>query len=221
MKLLFSQFSAPISLEDGCLCSIIIENQQAFRAIIKDIHRQLNGEPGSCVLSAKGKPLDMPKHAEMFTEIVPFPCNRKTLITRAIATIEQRSMETEYFERSRSVFASIEKLLTELCEDYPLSFDGDKLSISGLLKQLNLSIEESPESDLDAILSYMDMVAEFERDKLFIFVNLRNYFNDKELANFFYTTRLRKHRILLIEGSEHPLLPEEQRVIIDADLCEI
>lgn len=221
MKLVFSPYSEPLPLEEGCVCSIVMENQQAFRSLIRDIHKQLNDEQGTCVLSSKHKPIPISKYAEMFTETVPFPCNRKTLLARAISTIEHRAMESEYFERSRSVFAAIERLLAELCEDYPLTFDGDKLTISSLLKQVNLAVEETPENDLEAIISYMDMVTEFEREKLFIFVNLRSYFSDDELADFFYTTRLRKHRILMIEGSEHPLLPNERRIIIDGDLCEI
>ena len=221
MKLLYSQYSSPIPLEEGCICSIVIENQSEFRMLIKDIQRQLNDEPGNCVLSCGGKPISMSKYAEMFCQIVPFPCNRKTLLSRAISSIEHRAAETEYFERSRWVFAEVELLLQELCEDYPLTFEGDKLTISSLLKQVNLSVEETAENDLDAILSYMDMVAEFEREKLFIFVNMRSYFSDEELAEFFYTTHLRKHRVLMIEGSEHPLLPEEKRIIIDGDLCEI
>lgn len=221
MKFLFSLYSDPIPLEEGCVCSLVIENQRMFRTLIKDIHQQINGENGCCVLSENGKPLSLSKYAELFCEIVPFPCNRKTLLTRAIAAIEHRAMETEYFERSRNVFAEIERLLSELCEDYPLVFDGENLSISALLKQVNLTVEEAPENTLESIISYMDMVAEFERPKLFLFVNLRSYFSDEELVEFFYTASLRKHRILMIESSVRPLLPGERRVIIDSDLCEI
>lgn len=221
MKLLFSQYSPPVPLEEGCACSIVIENQSAFRSLIKDIRHQLCDEPGTCVLSSEGKLLSISKHAEMFTEIVPFPCNKKTLLTRIISQIESRAMESEYFERYHLVLSGIEQLLTELCGEYPLTFDSDKLTIASFLKQANLAVEEAPENDIDAIISYMDMVAEFEREKLFIFVNLRSYFSDEELTDFFYTICLRKHRILMIEGSEHPLLSGERRTIIDRDLCEI
>lgn len=91
----------------------------------------------------------------------------------------------------------------------------------GLLKLAELSVGPAEEGGLQTALDYMDLVARLERDKLFLFVNLRGYYACDELERFFRAVRLHKHRVLMLEAREYPLLPGEKRVLIDADLCEI
>ena len=58
-------------------------------------------------------------------------------------------------------------------------------------------------------------------DEIAIFVNLRSYFPDDSISRFLQTALDHQYRLLLVDAWEHPKLPEEQRLIIDKDLCEI
>lgn len=74
---------------------------------------------------------------------------------------------------------------------------------------------------LERLLDYMELVRCYDREKLFIFVNLRSYFPDDSIRRFLQTALDHQYRLLLVDAWEHPKLPEEQRLIIDKDLCEI
>ena len=58
-------------------------------------------------------------------------------------------------------------------------------------------------------------------DEIAILVNLRSYFPDDSISLFLQTALDHQYRLLLVDAWEHPKLPEEQRLIIDKDLCEI
>lgn len=74
---------------------------------------------------------------------------------------------------------------------------------------------------IEKLIDYMSLVREFDRDKLFVFVNLRSWFTDDEVSLFVNTVLAHKHMILLIDNCEYPKLENERRIIIDRDLCEI
>ena len=58
-------------------------------------------------------------------------------------------------------------------------------------------------------------------DEIAILVNLRSYFPDVSISRFLQSALDHQYRLLLVDAWEHPKLPEEQRLIIDKDLCEI
>lgn len=220
MKFLFSPYCPPIVLEEGCICTLVIENRPMFRTIVADIHEQINGERGDCVLSQNEAPIEMAKYMELFSEIIPFSCGRKTLLTKALNAVDRFAIQ-DLFEMTRDLSARIERYLLELSEAYSISFDADKIMPSGLLKLANAAIEEDVASPLDNMITYMDMVTELEREKVFCFLNLHGYFSVEELLPFFQTTKLRKHRLLLLETNEPLPIAGEKRVVIDEDLCAV
>lgn len=222
MKLLFSEFWEPLALEEGEFASLVVEHPPTFRALVADLHGQIcGGLPGECVLSEDGRPLELSRCAELFVEVVPFPGARRSLLTRAAAALERWAVAAEQYERTLSLLAQVERFLWELCDELPLTVDTQRLTVGGLLKLAELSVGPAEEGGLQTALDYMDLVARLERDKLFLFVNLRGYYACDELKRFFHAVRLHKHRVLMLEAREYPLLPGEKRVLIDADLCEI
>lgn len=97
---------------------------------------------------------------------------------------------------------------------------GYKLSIGGVIKAAGIGIADDYENDLERLLDYMELVRELERDKLFVLVNLRSYYSDADLNTFLDTVLQHAFRVLLIDGASRKLLQNEQRITVDADLCE-
>ena len=56
---------------------------------------------------------------------------------------------------------------------------------------------------------------------LSLYLIIRSYINDEEMELFVRTVLSHNYQVLDIETSEHPLLMDEFRVIIDEDMCEI
>jgi len=74
---------------------------------------------------------------------------------------------------------------------------------------------------IEKLIDYMSLVRDLEKEKLFVFVNMRSWFTEEELALFVNTVLAHKFHILLIDNCEYPKLKQEKRFVIDRDLCEI
>ena len=70
------------------------------------------------------------------------------------------------------------------------------------------------------LLDYMELVREFDHDKLFITVNLRSYYNDETILKFMETVLAHDYKVFMIENKDYPVLAKEKRRIVDEDLCE-
>ena len=66
----------------------------------------------------------------------------------------------------------------------------------------------------------MELVREFDRDKLFVLVGLRSFFADERVELFLKTTLDHGYRVLLLDSTAREKLSHEKRLTIDIDLCE-
>ena len=66
----------------------------------------------------------------------------------------------------------------------------------------------------------MQFYREVLGDRLFIFVNLRSYYNRKDVCDFVNTSIAHKYSLLLIDNKEFPIEECEERLVIDQDYCE-
>ena len=96
-----------------------------------------------------------------------------------------------------------------------------EVTVGALLKSVGITLRDDYPDALERLLDYMELVRRYERNKLFIFVNLRSYFPDDSVQRFLQTAIDHQYTLLLVDAWEHPRLPEERRLIIDKDLCEI
>lgn len=103
-----------------------------------------------------------------------------------------------------------------------LSAVNREVTSNGYLTQFGLFHDNNEYETLsEKIIDYMLNVRQFEGEKLFILVNYRNYVVKSEAEAFIKTIIGHKIKLLLIEGSEREKLRNENRIIIDTDLCEI
>ena len=65
-----------------------------------------------------------------------------------------------------------------------------------------------------------ELVREFDRDKLFVTVNMRTFFADGIMERFLETVRSHEFHVLMLESQSYARLAPEKRITIDADLCE-
>lgn len=118
------------------------------------------------------------------------------------------------------LLGNLECFISDLSFDLPCDVACAKMNIGSILKAVGLEISDDYDSDLERLLDYMAIVRELDREKLFIFVNLRSYYLDGEIQQFIATALSHEYRVLMVESSAHSLLPNENRTTVDADLCE-
>lgn len=215
------EMNAVLKFGSGEIVSLVIENSRFFRSIVSDIYTQINGGAGSAVLSIDNAPKDLAKYADMIESPISFSINTKTMQSRILAALERNAVDESFYMRTGELMRAVEQYFIELTQDYTADLYCSKLNISSLLKSLGVSIREEYSNQLEKYIDYMELTREFDRDRLFVFVNLRSFFSDKELLPFLETVSAHEYKILMIDNMAQAMLPREKRLIIDKDLCEI
>lgn len=221
MKFVYPYFDDVISFGEGFVYSIVAENQKVMRELVEDIASQAAGNNGECVLSISNKPCPINKNAELLTDFAPFDINQKTLISTIVSKLETQAVGEDHFSETSALLCKIENYVDDIAFDLDCEIKFTKLTVSSLLKACGLSIKDDYNNSLEKLIDYMDMVCRFEKEKLFVTVNMRSFFTDKEMNDFAETAVSHKFKILMLESVERTKLPYEKRLLIDDDMCII
>lgn len=221
MKFVHSEINHVFDTKTGKVPTLVIENPGLLYRLLVDIRGQLAGINGKCVVSNEGKILNFEKSAELLTEYVPFTINRKNLLNKASASLERSVMEGDLYVEAMELLHHVESFLLKASFDFNGDIIFSKMNFASLVKASGLEFREEYESLPEKVIDYMELVAEFEGEKLFILYNLRSLISDQETELFLDTALRREYNILMLESSEHSRLSNEQRYIVDDSLCEI
>lgn len=221
MKFVYPEISNVINTVADRVNTFVIENKQLFYRLVTDVYEQTEGFEGRAVVSQDNKILPFSKWVELHSCFVPFDLNRKTLLSKAASQLEKLAVSDDYYAQSIEILGTLESHLLGITSLMSGNLAFTKLNIGAIIKSVGLTFEEDDSTLCEKIIDYMELVREYDQDKLFIFVNLRSYICDEECEAFFETVLGHGFNILLIDNCESPVLINEKRCIIDSDLCEI
>lgn len=220
MKLVSPLFNSIIDISDGAVASLVIENQDLFRALLTDIAFQIGGADGQAVLSRDNKPIALSKNAELLREFAPFEINSKTIQTRIVSELEALSSNETNWLRTSELIGQFERFTTDLSLDLPCDVECTKLTFGSMLKSAGVSAVCRSDEPIGAVLEYMELIRALCGRRLFIAVNMRSFFSDQKMELFAKDVAAKKLDLLLLEGCDRPRLENERRWTIDRDLCE-
>lgn len=221
MKLVMKGIETVLDCSENKICTVVVENQRMLYNIIEDIERQIQGLEGESVLSEDNKILRMDKYAEQLMQFMPFDLNKKTLINRIVSYMQKIAVDEIHYEKTREFLAAWEKYCYDLEFELPVSLEFTKVNIESLLKSSGITISDDYDSLAEKVLDYIHLVECFECKKLFILVNMRSFVGNEEMQEFINNAVSRHYEVVLLDNREYPLLKNEKRYIIDADMCEI
>lgn len=179
-----------------------------------------HGYEGISVLSEGFEPIEESKYAEVIDNFLFFEINRKSLLTKLISYLEKRSTEEAFYYRTAELLAETEKLVRDLAMDLPCDVICSKMGIGNILRAISPGVPDDYENDLERLLDYMELTREFERDRMFILVNLRSYYKDEDIETFLATLLAHEFQVFLVDSVSRRKLANEKRTTIDSDLCE-
>lgn len=220
MKLSYPYLSEVFIIENQAVNTLVVESQKFFREILLDIKSQTEGCNGNTVLSDEGVTLSFSKYAEIITDFLSFDINRKELLTRVVSALEKEAYSETNFMQTQELLSSVESYIDTLAFEYSCDIVPTKIHMSGILKSAGILIQCDSKDPLDMLLDYMELVREFDHDKLFITVNLRSYYNDETILKFMETVLAHDYKVFMIENKDYPVLAKEKRRTVDEDLCE-
>lgn len=221
MKLTYPWLHTVLEWDDTEVQSLVIENPGLLYRFLCDLQGQIHGLDGEIVLSEKEAPIPIPKRVEFLTDFISWDGNNRKVVAKLISTLEKASTDDPFLQERNAILSRLEQYVYELADSQDLSVNVDNLTMTALLKAVGLRIDMEYESLGDRLFSYMDFVSRCEGDKLFVLYALRSVLAMDELSLFVETALRHGMRILLVDAVSHPLLPFENRVTIDSDLCVI
>ena len=142
------------------------------------------------------------------------------MVTKIIHALEKKAQNEENFSKTQQLIANLENFLNELAYDQDVDLIFEKLSLATLLKAVGIHVVIDYNKLVDRIYAYMDLVNRFDGAKLFILLNLRSFVQDEDLQQLTDTAMLHEMKLLLVDSRVYNLLPRENRLVIDEDLCE-
>lgn len=221
MKIAYKKMSTVVEILPDKVTSLVVESAQALYQLLMELKLAMEGCASEVVISEDEKPLAVEKKVILLTDFVNFTLNQKSLLTKIIGELDKISKEGSFYQDSQKILAEIENYIMKLTLDFPCELVCEKLTMSNMLKGIGIIIADEYDSLEERILAYMDLARELEGKELFIFVNLRCLIPQERLELMLDTALKREHKILLIDNVEYPKLDQENRIVIDADLCEI
>lgn len=220
MKWTHPELDRVFDTESGAVPTLVVENRPFFVRLLSDMHQQLDGCSGQTIISRNNCPMDFSRNAEILETFVPFDVNRKALLTKMLSALEKAAYAPEQTIPTGNILQQIQEYLEGIAFDFPCDIVFPKLSIGGLLKSAGPELRGEYHSICEAVLDYMELVQTFDRERLFITVNMRCFVSDDEMALFLPTVLSHGYHLLMLESHTYPLLPMESRTVVDDDLCE-
>lgn len=170
-------------------------------------------------MSVGDRPVSFASNAELIDSWLNFSLNRKTMINKVIGALEQKAVCEAYLQTAE-LLGGVERLVMELSESFPCDLVCKKLTIGNVFRGIGVELAEEGADPLEKLLDYMELVREFDREKLFFLVNLRSWYPDETIELFLQSVLGHGYKVLLIDSRDCQRLPSERRVTIDSDLCE-
>lgn len=221
MKLAYSTLQNIIEIKGDTVHSIVVENPKYYYNMVKDFMDQMEGKEGGWTVSENDKPLAVNKCVEVLFDFISINVNQKTLIAKIVNEMEQIANKQENINGTMQLLSDIERFVLYLNEDFDLSINCDKLTMSQLLKSIGISVSVETDDLIEILYSYMQLVRQFIGDKLFVFINLRSFVSQKQFSDFAMTIIGHGYQAIFLENKEYDKIAKESRLIIDQDLCEI
>lgn len=221
MKFAYPEISEVFNTENGMYNSVVIENKKLFTDIITDLYNQKDGFEGKTVVSENHVPIQISKRVDIIDKFIPLQLNTKSIVNGVASALEKCAVNEENISRALSLVAQTESFLLDLSFEFPCSISFENISISSIIKHSGINVESDSNSISEKVCEYMELVTEFEKRKMFVTVNMRSFVEDDEMEKFAETVIMHGYDIIAIENCAYKKLKNENRLIIDEDLCEI
>ena len=220
MILAHPQMDTVLEFDGAYINALVVENPDFYRHLLCDLYGQLQSDEGKLVLSDKGKTLAISKWVELVDNCIHFELNRKSLLAKICTAMERTAVSESFFLKTSELLCALEGYVDELAYELPGDIVCEKCSVAGLLKGIGISLRDEYDDPLERLLDFMELVQQFDRDKLFVLVGLRSFFADDRMELFLKSVLDHGYRVLLLDSMSREKLNREKRLTIDIDLCE-
>lgn len=222
---LFS-FDNNITLSNEYISILEIENKKLFSSFIRSFYAVCNGtEAEQKILLFDGEDeISFEKNCEIVIDPLGIDFNSKkisTAITNRLKTICNDEVELweKFIGTGDKLGKVVLEILSELEVDMTINTEWD---VARMIKAFSITIPEvASYTHLERILSYIDIISEFNIFKIIIFCNLKSLLDYDEIMELYKYSLYKKMPLLLLESSlTSDILTYEKKLTIDIEFDE-
>ncbi|UTY32238.1 type II-A CRISPR-associated protein Csn2 [Treponema putidum] len=223
MKLVYPDIENQIIFSENTINVLTIENETFFTEFVSELFSQYSGYEGKFILSEDNKELSIPKICEMILNPINININNKQNLNKVYSILKQSISDEYNYIKTCTIKSKILKHIDDilLSLDVPLK-RSEELDLISIFKAVNISFETENKNLLEKLIDYISASVELNQIRCFIFINLKQFLNFKDLSELYKFARYIKTNLFLIEGTYTSIKEDcEKSYIIDNDLCEI
>jgi len=221
MKLCHKNIESVLEFGDN-IPVLIIENPDYYTKLVSELIAQTNGYDGGFIIFENGVQLTF-GIVDLILSPFEISTNSKTMLTRLYKKLIEKINNEDFMQDMLDIQSKVANFISNIVDDFetPIDFSPD-IDFNYLFKSADIKFEENSNVDLcEKLVDYMKIVREFDKDKLFIFIGLKNYISKEKLEEFYKTIIANEYQIILFENISREKINCEKAVVIDDDLCEI
>lgn len=220
MRLINEQFDFIFDWDNRNINSLVCENQTTFYDFVKNL-LELNDD-GKFILSHNDKIINLSDAIDVILSPFSYDLNNKKFLDKLLSKIRENIFNThlyqDYLELNKNLVDFFNKISLDCDFDIEHNIDTDPKS---LIKYMNIRLSYKSEDPIENILIYMEYGKKLLGTKLFVFINLKQYFNEENIFNLCKYVEYNKYNVLFIDNKEYEKYPDEFVYIIDKDNCGI
>jgi len=224
LKLVLSHYSfeSPIEFKEDIVNYLVLENQRNFTDHLFEIYCQIKDEEGGFILSKNDENIEFFKNVELIVDPFSLNLNNKKMIGNLLAKMKDDAFGERHYLKTEGMLSTVYSTILSIARDQNFSVTmNEGVDIMGLFKLLDVRLEYTSDKLVDKICEYISICSEYSQTILFIFVNLRSFFTNDELKDFYKFLFYNKIHVLMIESRLSDISENEKAKIIDEDLCEV
>ena len=221
MKLLIPQCSLELYQTENTIDILTIEEPYTFASVVGDLWQQVTGNDGDCMLSELGASMAISKSADIIFNPFSLDCNNSKVL-KVIYQVLEREMDTETIELRGKIQQDLLELMDHIAETewYPLAYDVN-LELPTVFKLCNLKLDFQESALLERVHNYVRIMHQVCGVRLFVFVNLKQYFSNRELDLLYQDFLYENIWVVDFESAFRQVIEHENNVIFDKDFCLI
>jgi CRISPR-associated protein Csn2 len=213
MKLFFGGCDLEIEIEEGDLFGL---------CITENLWNQANGIDGEIFLTKGDKSLKLNKEGSVIFNPYSLDVNERKIINRVYSEMQEIA-DTNLYEQQSDINSDVVSLLDEIGTHFPYPLDYSlNLDFQQLLKIYSVKIEMIDSDLIDRVVNYIRLSHQILGTGIFIFINFRTYFTQKELSGLREMVQYEQITVLMVENNVNfDEGVNEKWWIVDKDLCII
>lgn len=220
MKLVYYEYGIKIQFRENKIQTLVLEHPRVFRQFVQDLHAQAQGNEGAIILSEQDE-INIHKEVELIMNPLDININNKRVISQLYN--ELLSISNEFIEEKFQMNSKVINYLDTLI--WKSSYENLKINLmpkwENLFKLYEIQIDIETTTLFEKLIEYLKVCSSILKTKLYIFVNLNQYFEESEMLELIEWVKRLKINVLLIESVEPLYNADNDVYIIDRDYCLI